>query len=117
MKMVCDKWKTPAESLILFSPKCTQFHISSRKALSDSAFQDLLTKSGGSYGHAQLYVLEVNQQQEELMTDTSCLDPLGEYMAGASGQAGQGSINCYCRLKRELNFSVKAKVSSDNLAD
>lgn len=75
VKMVCNKWKTPQDNLIIFSPKCYQY-IDSRRALSAAGFEELLSKAGGSYGHAKLYVLEINQQKTALLPDVSCLEPL-----------------------------------------
>ncbi len=75
---VHGQWQLAPECHIIFSPSCPHY-ITSRKPISDSEFEQLLDKSGGSYGHAKLYVFEICEQTD-LSPDVSCLEKLSEYV-------------------------------------
>ena len=77
VEQVSARWQLPKDRHIIFSPSCPHF-ITSRKPISDTQFQQLLSQSGGSHGHAKLYVFEMYEQRE-VAPDVSCLEPLSEW--------------------------------------
>ena len=68
----------PREHQVLFS-NSSKYFISPHTALSPEHFSQLLEESGGSRGHAKLYLLPVNLVESDTLTpDYSCLAGLGE---------------------------------------
>lgn len=83
VEMVCNHWRIPSDCLIIFSPM-SPYSISSRKPTTDAEFEDLLATSGGTHGHAKLYLLEISEG-EELVPDVSCFEPLSEWVGFTGG--------------------------------
>lgn len=76
VEKVCKQWETSQDNHIIFSPKCPHY-IAPRRAISEAEFAELVDRSGGSYGHAKLYVLEI-AQREKMAPDVTCFEQLSE---------------------------------------
>lgn len=73
------QWHVPSVSQIIFSTSCSHY-ISPYENLSQTQLVELLDKSGGTEGHAKLYLLPLNQlQQAEVAPDSTCFTALSKF--------------------------------------
>lgn len=72
------QWHIPSVAQVVFSTLCSHY-IGPHENISHAQFIELLAKSGGSKGHAKLYMLPYNQlKQAQIVPDTTCFTPLSE---------------------------------------
>lgn len=81
--MLIDKvhiqWHVPSVAQVIFSTSCSQY-IAPHENLSQPQFVELLDKSGGSKGHAKLFMLPFLQlRQPSVPPDITCFTPLSEW--------------------------------------
>lgn len=73
------QWHIPSVSQVIFSTSCVHY-ISPHENFSQPQLVELLDKSGGSEGHAKLYLLPLNQlMQAEIPPDSTCFTALSEF--------------------------------------
>lgn len=73
------QWHIPSVAQVIFSTSCSYF-IAPHGNLSQAHLVELLEKSGGSKGHAKLYLLPINQlKQAHVSPDTTFLTSLSEF--------------------------------------
>ena len=88
MNEILSHTHVPVRSQVLFSTLSRHF-ISPLSPLPPEQFARLLEESGGSQGHAKLYLLPINlMETDDLNPDYSCLAGLGEW--------GKPSLAFYC---------------------
>lgn len=72
------QWHISSVSQVIFSTACSHY-IGPHENLSQTQLVELLDKSGGSEGHAKLYLLPLNQlQQADIPPDSTCFTALSE---------------------------------------
>lgn len=82
--MLIDKvhvqWHIPSVSQVIFSTSCSHY-ISPHERLSQPQLVEFLEKSGGSVGHAKLYLLPLSQlQQADVTPDSTCFTALSKFL-------------------------------------
>lgn len=72
------QWHIPTVAQVIFS-NLSSHYIGPYENVSQAQFVELLEKSGGSKGHAKLYLLPYIQlKQTQIVPDTTCFTPLSE---------------------------------------
>ena len=73
------QWRIPSTGQVVFSGSCAHY-IAPTEGISAEQFVELLNKSGGSKGHAKLYLLpiQVVQQQSNVLPDLFCMAQLSK---------------------------------------
>ncbi len=80
--MLIDKvhiqWHVPSVAQVIFSTACSHY-ICPHENISQAQLIELLEKSGGSKGHAKLFMLPFQQlRQATVPPDTTCFTPLSK---------------------------------------
>ena len=74
------QWHIPSVSQVIFSTSCSHC-ISPHENLSQAQLVELLEKSGGSEGHAKLFLLPLNQlKQADIPPDSTCFTALSKLL-------------------------------------
>jgi len=81
IEKVCLQWRIPSLGQVVFSSSCPHY-IAPTEGISSDQFVELLNKSGGSKGHAKLYLLPIKvvQQNSEVQPDLFCMAQLSEFI-------------------------------------
>ena len=70
------QWHIPSIGQVIFSTSCAHY-IGPHENISHAQFIELLETSGGSKGHAKLYLLPYNQlKQIQVVPDATCFTAL-----------------------------------------
>ncbi len=78
MEKVRIQWQIPSAGQLIFSTAYSHC-VAPHENISHDQFLELLDKSGGSEGHAKLYLLPILQmKQTHVAPDTTCFTPLSE---------------------------------------
>lgn len=79
MDKVHIQWHISSVAQVIFSTSCSHY-VGPHEKLTPAQFIELLEKSGGSQGHAKLYLLPYKQlNQTQILPDTTCFTPLSEF--------------------------------------
>ena len=75
------QWHIPSVSQVIFSTSCFHYIGPTDENLSQTQLIELLNKSGGSEGHAKLFLLPLNQLQQTGVShpDSTCFTALSEF--------------------------------------